>query len=941
MTKESVAGTSFCKNEWDFACERHKYIVPLRFSEHIEMPLPLRRFQCLDFATNFEHGLNELRQILLKGESGEGRLNSIAMLMTGLTQEISQVSDINPTIKKTVKQLSLELDELPEFFNIRKTEPHDLGSKQSLRVKTDPPVLVPNFFQGREAELGVCAKFLDFEKEERPLLSIVGRPGIGKTTLICRLLQSLERAQLSEVVGSGEVYGLVYINSDESHGLSWASFFSEVANILEQPERELLETLYKEPGLEVSQKMRKLLNVVDHRRIVVLIDAVEKLLDPVTHEFIDLEMKEALRTLLAARRHSIKVILTSHVPLPKLSATPSLYQIPLNLNEGLPPSSVKNVLREMDSDASLGLKDISADVFDKVCELTNGIPRNIVKLVDTLQSSPSIFLSEIVGHADGFNSQKIFHELIEQAFNLLDSLEKRVVQVLSVFSAPISPEAVNFVLELYSPDVDSEPILRRLVAMKLVHKKEGKGYFLEKNDRLHVLSSVPEVHPADHKNAGQAELTLFSLRRRCAEFYKSIRLPTQDWNSKKDIEPQLAEFDLRYEGQEYEQAASILKDIWEAMLEWGHYRPMAECYKRLRNKLVAAEDKDQVLQVLGWIYEKLGEVDEAISCYQEGLSVSRHILGRKRAPLYLSNLAICYEQLNNIPIATLHCVQALRLAHDLDDQAREALGLNVLGDCSMEIGMMNEALDCYERSLELVSRGQRRQKVLVLVNLARLHCERGDIYEAEQRLREAFSAVKHEPYPLGEAAALILRAEQHIKASEFDQGHSAFEKSIRLADEIKAVQLQMNARIGQALAFLFQGKLDKAFEYSDAARQYEGPKNKFLAHEVHGLTALCCGKVDVAIEAFEISLELAQKLLDRTYQNYRVLNARGLSWCGLMLCKDIDEYIPHAMEAFRTARNVIKSDWTLQNVLRKFDELTKIDHKRKLSRIRAEILIEA
>ena len=53
-----------------------------------------------------------------------------------------------------------------------------------------PPATAPTWFQDRQVETGLLARYVTDPGIR--LVTVVGRGGIGKTAMVCRLLQGLE-----------------------------------------------------------------------------------------------------------------------------------------------------------------------------------------------------------------------------------------------------------------------------------------------------------------------------------------------------------------------------------------------------------------------------------------------------------------------------------------------------------------------------------------------------------------------------------------------------------------------------------------------------------------------------------------------------------------------------------------------------------------------------
>ena len=118
------------------------------------------------------------------------------------------------------------------------------------------------------------------------------------------------------------------------------------------------------------------------------------------------------------------------------------------------------------------------------------------------------------------------------------------------------PVAVDYLLQPYLVAIDSAPVLGRLVNMQFVRRDAGR-YYLHQVDRDYALSRIPEGEPADRRRPS-APFTRYALRHRGAEYFEQTRTPREAWKQLDDLAPQLAEFELRYQGEDYDTAAAVL-----------------------------------------------------------------------------------------------------------------------------------------------------------------------------------------------------------------------------------------------------------------------------------------------------------------------------------------------------------------------------------------------
>ncbi len=86
-------------------------------------------------------------------------------------------------------------------------------------------------------------------------------------------------------------------------------------------------------------------------------------------------MREALNYLLRSNNHSIRFVITTRIPCVDFNSIDVGRRRQINLNEGLDTPYAENVLRELDADGYLGLKNANDQLLDKAREKTKGFPR--------------------------------------------------------------------------------------------------------------------------------------------------------------------------------------------------------------------------------------------------------------------------------------------------------------------------------------------------------------------------------------------------------------------------------------------------------------------------------------------------------------------------------------------------------------------------------------
>jgi hypothetical protein len=221
----------------------------------------------------------------------------------------------------------------------------------------------------------------------------------------------------------------------------------------------------------------------------------------------------------------------------------------------------------MDADGKLGLKSAPAELLSEARERTRGYPRALEALVSILRSDPATSLREILNDTEKLPPHNVVWGLVGEAFSRLDPVAQQAVQALAIYGRPVTPTAVNYLLQPYWSGVDSTAVLKRLVNIQFSHK-EGDRYYLHPIDRAYALTRVEKGEVGDRYAADENRFTQYALLNRAADYFQQLRMPRQNWKSIADLAPQLAEFDLRCEGQDYDTASSILSEIGLTVWQW-------------------------------------------------------------------------------------------------------------------------------------------------------------------------------------------------------------------------------------------------------------------------------------------------------------------------------------------------------------------------------------
>ncbi|MDQ3881250.1 MAG: TIR domain-containing protein, partial [Chloroflexota bacterium] len=581
MTDDSVRDESGCKPEWVAALRYKKPVIPLRLSPRAELPFRLGSRQFIDFSDCFQTGLAQLRKHLSWRASPAGVLQDLRERLADAEYELPRADPAQRgRIGREIEELRARIDKQQQVVDSprqaaaqtdarigaaieRERQPErPVAAPAQARFVNPPPLTAPAYFQDRHVETGMIGDFL--RAAGLRMMSVVGRGGVGKTAMVCRLLKALEAGRLPDDLGELAVDGIVYLSPLGAHPVDFAHLFPDLCRLLAQDVAEPLLERFHDPQETPAALMRLLLERFADGRWVLLLDNFEDVVDANGVGLTDSALKEALLTVLRAPQHGVKVLLTTRVaPRDMLLVQPGV-QRRLNLDEGLPSPFAEDVLRAMDPDGSLGIRDAPAALLAQARERTRGFPRALEALAAILAADRDTTLPELLAATESL-PENVVEALVGEAFSRLDALAQQVMQALAIYPGPVPPVAVDYLLQPFEPAIDSAPVLGRLVNMQFVRRDAGR-YYLHQVDRDYALERVAIGEPSD-RHADAPPFSQYALRERAATYFQQTRTARETRKTLDDLAPQLAEFELRCQNGDHDTAAQVLFDISHEYLQ--------------------------------------------------------------------------------------------------------------------------------------------------------------------------------------------------------------------------------------------------------------------------------------------------------------------------------------------------------------------------------------
>lgn len=295
-----------------------------------------------------------------------------------------------------------------------------------LNVHSRPP-FVPLRFLDRVRESGLLREAI--QHAHGGCILVTGRPGIGKTAVVSRLLQDLEAG-----LPCGPIE-FAYVSAQGSIPVS----------------PDLLRT-HLRPARSASDTLPP------SGKTILVLDQAELLLD----EDGDWKLAElgAFLSELAERRLFHLILLSRRIPSPEVLA--ALPHKRIAMTDGLPAEDARQLLLDADRECQLGLADAPA-VIEAFLEQANGNPRALELIAAALVADPMLEPQRLAEDLAAVSD--IGAELLGDSYQALSKFAHEIVSILAIARSSMPIDVLRGVV---ADDTELEHCLRKLASQEIV-----------------------------------------------------------------------------------------------------------------------------------------------------------------------------------------------------------------------------------------------------------------------------------------------------------------------------------------------------------------------------------------------------------------------------------------------------------------------------------------
>jgi tetratricopeptide (TPR) repeat protein len=978
---------SRCHWEWKKAISYKKPVQLVFFQRDGFVPGKLESRRRYDIYKGIEADIDKLKQTLHLIESNENTLITLREYLADAMFDIEYVTDDigRQTIQKDIESLKAQIVALQNGIQNPAEIEHriKLGIQReknamvqasirgNVKFINDPPTLAPVYFQDRHLETSLLTGFVKSASEK--ICVIDGRGGVGKTSMVCRFLKSLEKGEVPDSDERLTVDGIIYMNAIGSHQINFADILSHSSQLIDDFDRQNVVDFFNDSSYTIEAKTIKLLEAIRGKTIILLLDNFEDELTGTGNQIGKTELIGFFEAFVNYPAVSLKVLITTRYMPSNLAELPPDKIRSISLEGGLQSPYGELALREMDADGHARLKYADDLTLRGITEFTRGFPRALEAFFTILRADRNTTVSDILQKQ--YPADKITMVLVGEAYSRLPLADQRVIEALAVFGFPVSAVAVDYVLNSFALQVDSAPTLRRLVNMHFV-RKEGQEYFLHPLDREFALNRIPK-DTSGNEQLMDNEPTLKLLLLRAASFLVQLRKPTTQWTTIKDIEPQLREFELRIQAGDNYWAESLLEDLSRFLDSHGGFFQKLQMAEQLEKCSDDPETIRVALENLFESYFRIGNIKKAIEIEEKLIKFLEENGGSHSQLFYAkSNLMVIkirggvpeeqlldfqnyvdlpenqpYINIKNKSVLYQHMAfgyQALEYyfeALELQQKSYNLIaGLNDinlldgqthnLASCYEDLGEVEKAKELYHKAILLSEQSYNPLwKANHLSSLSNCYRREGYIEKAVELINAAIALRKEIKDLGGQCADFIGLARIHFDNNCYQDAIAWTELSISFAKDL-GEQLAGRYRL-LALIYLMENRYHEGLEAIESALEEKSVRSKYDSKLLKGIFLYRLGNKKSAKLYFDDCVTSSTIFFERCGVNSAAGDARALSLLGSQLSSNGDvshAVVDMAISLYQKTHEVspYKTDINLR--LNLFNKLTETTTNRELDK---------
>ncbi len=650
------------------------------------------------------------------------------------------------------------------------------------------------YFKNRQKELEDLEEYL--ANQTTRIINIIGRAGIGKTSLVAQLVKDLRQ---NSTIKNQKIDGIIIIQCYENELALFSKIYLKFGKLIGKKDE--LIAILNDRTINPEKTIEYLLEILREDYYILVLDSFETQLNK--EKKIESGEIHTLFEMILNSGYKGKIILTSREPIIWHNKHTSVCKR-LGLDKGLPEDDAVQLLQNLGEDVIqiIEAKNEKNGKLKQIAEKSQYIPRALETIVGILKDKPLYSLDNLL-EKESLWCGEVLEELIAVQYNALSHNAQQIIQVLSVYNKNVKREAILSIL----PNLDLENILNSLINNYII-QYNSKDYTFG----LHPLTQQYIYYTLTVEQKKELEI-------KCVYYYKEHKKPQSEWESIEDLQAHIDEIKHLTRAELYERAARVLKTIsFNYLMLWGHNKLVKQLWEKLIYELKTPDLQMNAYNDLGVVYKDLGKVRESIPLLEKGLQIAKDEEDKGFIGTFTGNLGNSHLDLGEYKKTLEYYKQYLKIARKIGDRRREGKALGNLGVVYSNLGEYQKAIKYYEQALEIAREiGNRRDKGNSLGNLGLTYSDLGEYQKAIKYYEQALEIAREIGNRKGESANLCNLGSAYRKLGEYQKAIEYYEQHLEIAREIRVRRDEGQALCGLGIAYANLGEYQKAIKYYEQA----------------------------------------------------------------------------------------------------------------------------
>lgn len=547
------------------------------------------------------------------------------------------------------------------------------------------------------------------------------------------------------------------------------------------------------------------------------------------------------------------------------------------IDEDHPLNEVISRLRHERLIETLELKRLTKDDIDELAGDMTGRTDEIYRITE---GNP-LFVGEILETLDEMGD-----------FSLPTSIKEMVMQRLTDLSVPA--EKVLKMGAVIGAEFRG-PLLQEVIGDIDIFL-DGLDELIEKRIIREKRDQEEEIYEFDHKVIRQMvyeNLTRSSRRVRHREIGKKLeRYIHEDEEVVYDLSRHFYLGRVTDKSFEYSlKAAERSEEMYAHEETLKFYRYALDSGEKVKEEVKEdiGVDRTDILKALGDILKIIGEYDESIDYYQEGLKLTE---GEEKAVFY-GKMAEVLREKGSYERSLECCEKGLSLVGDKDVE-RDRL-LNQKGWSVFRQGDYDKAIEIFKEEIELAKdldvKDERAQS---LHDLGSVYLRKGDYERAEDFLQSAIGLRNKINDSEGLSDSLNNLGIIYYNKGELDKALEYYERGLDIDEELGNIRGISSRLNNLGLIYRDKGELKKALDYTETSldiKEEIGDKHGTVISLGNiGLLYHYRGELEKSLDHYERGLDVAKEIGDKHGAALSLNNIGNLYLSKENISKALDYY---------------------------------------------------